>query len=613
MGAASLAACSLGLADGCTANESCAPDVAASDWLDAAAHDSNPDSPRLGDGGAAADQTLLDSGVDSPLDSVTAEAGADAPPDVADVEACDPSAAPHDEPCVLNEAFGVFVVPPASLDAGLYASADAASFDAGSEDGSRQRPYRTIWQALTHMGGRSRIYVCNGVYTEQVTITSPVAIYGGLSCAVVDGGVSWSYVGGNAQVIVQTPEHALAVTGVGSLQDAGVDAAAGEAGIGASVTIEDMAFASPSATTAGSSSIAASITSSSVQLVRVTLTAGRGADGAPGADGTANPNYAGAAPDGAPQSLDSNGYAISGGAGGVNTCLLFGNSVGGDGGAGCSVDAGFGTPGTSVPIAPVTMAGRDGLPRGTMLPDGGAAAVDDPGADGLPGDGGTGADGAAGDAGSVAPGYGVLSSTGWTPSAGSDGALGNPGQGGAGGSDPLANTNCGTPVTSIGGGGGGAGGCGGAGGKGGLGGGASIALTSVASIVDLRSCVLTTSAGGTGGAGGAGQDGEPGGAGGDDGNTVYVHAPGASGGNGAGGSGGLGGTGGLSVGVLYKGSVVTYDDGTRVNIVVGSPGAGGAAAPAGRHPTGGALSSGFDGNPGAPGAAGIATAILSLM
>ncbi len=613
MGAASLAACSLGLADGCTANESCAPDVAASDAIDATGPDSNPDGPRLGEGGAAADQTLLDSAVDSPLDSAAADAGADAPLDVADVAACDSSAAPHDEPCVLNEALGVFVAPPASVDAGLDASADAASFDAASEDGSTQRPYRTIGQALSHMGGRTRIYVCNGLYSEQVTITSPVAIYGGLSCSAVDGGLSWSYVGGNAQVIALTSAHALAITGVGSLQDAGVDGAAGEAGIGASVTIEDMAFASPSATTAGSSSIAASITASSVQLVRVTLTAGRGADGAPGADGTTNPNFAGAAPDGSPQSLDSNGYGISGGAGGVNTCLLLGNSAGGDGGAGCSVDAGFGTPGTSNPIAPITMAGRDGLPRGTVLSDGGATAVDDPGADGLPGDGGTGADGAPGDAGTATPGYGMLSSTRWIPSAGSDGALGNPGQGGAGGSDPLANTNCSTPVTSIGGGGGGAGGCGGAGGKGGLGGGASIALVSFASNVDLRLCVLSTGAGGTGGAGGSGQDGQSGGAGGDDGNTSYVHAPGAPGGNGAGGSGGFGGTGGISVGVLYEGSVMTYDDATRLNITIGPPGAGGAAGPAGRHPTGGTLSTGSDGNPGNPGVAGIATAIVSLM
>lgn len=53
---------------------------------------------------------------------------------------------------------------------------------------------------------------------------------------------------------------------------------------------------------------------------------------------------------------------------------------------------------------------------------------------------------------------------------------------------------------------------------------------------------------------------------GDYGITVYVHAPGASGGNGGGGSGGFGGAGGLSLSVLYKGSVVTYDDATRLNI-----------------------------------------------
>ena len=620
LGAGSLGGCSLGLADGCFGSESCAPDATTADAAyaaDAVAVDSNPDGLGIGDGGAAADQTVRDSALDAPLDSAPTDAGgdasADAPLDVAEAGVCDPFAVPHDEPCVLSDAYGVFVASSATVDAGLDASAAAGGVDAESDDGSRQRPYRTIGQALAHLGSRTRIYVCNGLYAEQVTITSPVAIYGGLSCSPADGGRSWSYVGGSAQVSAPMPAYALAVNGVGLGLDAGLDAGDGEAGLGASVTIEDIGFASPSATTAGSSSVAAFVTGSSVRLLRVTLTAGRGADGAPGANGAANPNYTGTAPNGGPQNLDlSNGFTVSGGAGAVNTCLRFGHSAGGDGGAGCILDAGFGIPGTSNPMAPVIMAGRDGLPRGWVLPDGGTTAVNDPGADGLADDGGTNADGA-GDGGTGALGYGVLSSSGWIPSAGGDGALGSPGQGGAGASDPLANSNCSAPVDSIGGGGGDAGGCGGAGGKGGPGGGASVALASLASTVDLRSCVLSTSAGGTGGAGGAGQDGQPGGVGGDNGDTAYVHASGAPGGNGAGGSGGVGGTGGLSVGVLYQASLVTYDDATRLNLSIGSPGAGGAAGPAGRHPTAGPLSSGYDGNPGAPGTAGIATAILSLM
>ena len=78
--------------------------------------------------------------------------------------------------------------------------------------------------------------------------------------------------------------------------------------------------------------------------------------------------------------------------------------------------------------------------------DGGATvtvAANDPGADGLAGDGGVAA---------LAQAYGSLSMSGWTPSAGGDGANGDPGQGGAGATDPLYG-RCGTPAQSLGGGG----------------------------------------------------------------------------------------------------------------------------------------------------------------
>jgi hypothetical protein len=503
---------------------------------------------------------------------------------------CDPAADPSDQPCVLDNAYGVFVASPA--DAGSPDGGDAGPSGLAA-DGSMAHPYPTIAQALANLGTKTRVYVCNGIFGEEVTVTSPVSIYGGLSCAAGSAGAVWSYVGGQAQVAPASPSPALAVIGV----DAGA------------VTLEDLSFAAANASAPGSSSIAALIASASVHLVRVSLGAGQGAAGAPGSDGIASPNYAGPAPSGGPQVSIVAGagvVGVSGGAGGVNQCMQVGVSAGGDGGLGCST--GIGTAGSSTPSAP-SGAGRDGLPFGFELSDGGLCAANDPGADGLAGEGG---------APSPALVYGTLSPSGWVPSPGADGPPGNPGQGGAGASDPLYEppgmpSACGAPTESIGGGGGGAGGCGGSGGKGGAGGGASIALAAIDSAVHLEQCDLHASAAGAGGAGGTGQDGQAGGAGGDDVAFAQTHAAGAPGGNGAGGSGGAGGTGGISVGVFSVRGQITYDPSTGQSITLGPPGAGGPAGAAGKHPTAGLLTTGFDGNPGAPGAAGASGAFLQGM
>jgi hypothetical protein len=497
--------------------------------------------------------------------------------------ACDPTKGPADEPCVLDNALGVFVASAAGVEG------DAAAGEGGAEpasgDGSMSQPYTTIAQALANLGSKARIYVCNGSYGEQVSVTAAVSLYGGLSCAVGSAGRAWSYVGGSAQVTSPSPAYALSVAG----------AATG------SVTIEDVSFAAPNATAAGGSSIAALITSSAVHLQRVTLSAGSGANGAAGANGMQNPNYTASAPAGgsqlSPGPPGSGTFTIAGGIGGLNQCSHFGVSAGGDGGLGCSV-AGLGTPGTAAPQAPVTVAGRDGLAGADGGADGGAVAGD-PGADGLAGDGGV-----------AAQAYGSVSASGWVPNAGGNGDPGNPGQGGAGATDPLYGS-CGTSTQSIGGGGGGAGGCGGAGGKGGGGGGASIALASVTSTIELTACTLSAGAAGTGGAGGAGQDGQAGATGGDA-TFPAEHAAGGAGGNGAGGSGGAGGAGGISVGILNLGSMITSDKTTTMGTSVGGAGAGGAAGPAGRHSLGG-LMTGMDGHSGAPGNAGTSAAVLQLM
>ncbi len=92
---------------------------------------------------------------------------------------CDPTKDPKDEPCVLDDAYGVFVA---------SAGGDAGAGSVGERSGRAAtepltRPYATIGQALANLAGKSRVYVCNGVYGEQVSITTAVSVYGGLSCA----------------------------------------------------------------------------------------------------------------------------------------------------------------------------------------------------------------------------------------------------------------------------------------------------------------------------------------------------------------------------------------------------------------------------------------------
>ena len=520
----------------------------------------------------------------APLPDTCEELGTCAAPDAAAAAPqCNPTMDPKDDPCVLDNADGVFVASAAELD-GASPSSEAGI---AAEDGTAQHPFATIAQGLANLGRKSRLYVCNGAYREPVRITTAVSVYGGLSCASGPTGRIWSYVGQSAQVTSPSPAYALAVADVDS----------------GSVTIEDMSFASPDATELGSSSLAALIASSTVDLRRVTLSAGNGANGA---DGIVTPNYTGSAPDGGSQALPVDlPFMPAGGAGAVNQCTGFGVSVGGQGGAGCLSgpgSPGLGTPGSATPVAPTVLAGRDGQARGAALADAGTVAANDPGADGVGGDGGLPA---------AAQAYGVLSPSGWVPSAGGDGDPGGPGQGGAGATDPIYGM-CGTSTHSLGGGGGGAGGCGGSGGQGGGGGGASVALAVVASTVELTTCTLVAAAGGTGGAGSSGQDGQAGGAGGDV-NSLSAHAAGAPGGNGAGGSGGAGGTGGISVDILESGSRVASDMATTQSAKLGAPGAGGTAGMAGRHGAQAGLATGMDGHSGVSGMPGTSAFLLETM
>src|ERR1019366_4177548 len=94
-----------------------------------------------------------------------------------DTSSCDPTKDPKDEPCVLDSAYGVFVA-----SAGSDAGAESLGSGVAGPDGTAARPYASIGQALANMAGKSRVYVCNGVYAEHVSITAAVSVYGGLSC-----------------------------------------------------------------------------------------------------------------------------------------------------------------------------------------------------------------------------------------------------------------------------------------------------------------------------------------------------------------------------------------------------------------------------------------------
>ncbi len=409
----------------------------------------------------------------------------------------DPSNA--NDPCILSSQFGVFVATTAS---------------GGSDtlgNGTPSKPFATISHALANLGGTTRVYVCNGSYSDQVTVTSPVSIYGALTCT----GGTWAYAMGTSPVVTST-----SATGGPALTISGVSGA---------VLVEDMTFESQSATGVdshgnGNSSIAAWVNGSSgVQFVRTKLQAG---NGVAGQDQSQAPQ-ASAAPTGNAGDKPIN-QGGTGNGGGAQPNPLCSTSLGGGGGSAhtMQVDGQTGQPG----------ANNAGTSMGcNMFPAQG---------------GGSGASGSIGTTGSGAASVGTLGAAGWVPTAGQSGETGTLGQGGGGG-------GAGGVLNAVGGGGGGgAGGCGGSGGAPGTGGGASIAVLVFNSAIALVNPTLVSGTAGRGGDGAAGQLGQPGGAGGTPGAASCNGGAGGAGGNG--GPGG-GGAGGVSAGLLWSGTAPTIN------------------------------------------------------
>jgi len=428
------------------------------------------------------------------------DGSSDALPDVVVPPGCDLAKSPKESPACVSDDVGVFVSPQGK---------DGAT-------GKKTDPLRSIAEAVGK--GKPRVYVCEGTYDANVAITTPVAIYGGLTCL-------WDLSDASRPKLAPPKGIALRVTKVTGAVD-----------------VEDLDIVGAAdANTPGDSAIAAFASESqTVTFRRVKLSAGGGTGGP---NGVSRSNYAGAM-------ATKGGDALVGAAGGqgpVCTCTDGTSSTGGNGGSG---GGGGLTNGSASP------------PVGVANSGGSKATSCDPGL--------VGANGTPGAIGQPLLSAGALSSAGWTSDLASNSApAGRPAQGGGGGGTKLDSS---TP-----GGGGGCGGCGGAGGASGRPGGSSFALLVFNSNVTIAGGALTTAGGGGGGTGGGGQDGQGGGGAG-----TANSCNGGPGGSGAGGSGGAGGPGGHSVPIAFVGPEPKATDAALTPGVKGGAGApGGGAGSAG--------------------------------
>ena len=434
---------------------------------------------------------------------------------------CKPEADTIDAPACAADDFAIFVSP--------QGHADAA--------GTRTAPVNSVAGAITKLGTRSRIYVCEGTYAEAISLKgTAVSLFGGVACD------SWQYNGAPTKFRPAAPGIGLTFADISS-----------------AVVVSDLDVEVVDGTDAAPSSIAAFAKNTpNLTLRRVTLTA-HAAKGGKSRGISANGTLASSTP--LPATLDgSPGTSTTGGAAQACTCSNGGTTVGGRGGdpGGAKID---GLDGETLPTK-VDPPANNGKGSTRMQCE---SALQTPGLPGSNGPDGLFSDGA--------KKLGSVTASGWSPEPGLDGQPGTAGQGGGGG---------GGSGGAGGGGSGACGGCGGHGGLGGSGGGASVALLCLASPVTIVKSVLTSANAGPGGAGGLG------GLGGDGGIRSNLTGGGCRGGNGGkgglGGAGG-GGAGGVSAAVLYKGSKPIID-------AVITTGAKGVKGPGGAL----GMNDGFDGD-----------------
>ncbi len=426
--------------------------------------------------------------------------------------------------------------------------------------GTKEKPLQTIGAAVKK--GAAAIYVCEGTYTENVTITQDVVIYGGVDC---DKG--WAY-DAMKRPLLLSPADTVALTITGAATNVGVE----------DFTIEASAALAP-----GGSSIAVLVDSASVNFARVAITANDGKAGANG-DAPVDPGYPTMATD--PALVGNNGTdacvsmssQLGGGAKENAMCpIAMGGPIGGKGGP---ADTLGGSGGDLVVENSQTAKGGTGQPNSGAWSCGGAEPN---------GTGDFGANGEDGNPGAGGAAIGAISANGFTGDPGKDGLAGKPGQGGGGGGGAKGKANCAGAT----GGSGGAGGCGGPGGKGGQSGGSSIAILSVSGKLTFNEVTINLGAAGAGGdgsdglSGGVGGFGGLGGFGNNMGQNLADACKGGDGGKGGIGGKGGGGRGGHAIGIAYKGMTIDITNVTFAN--KGTAGMGGLGDTANGNPGNGAL------------------------
>jgi hypothetical protein len=445
-------------------------------------------------------------------------------------------------------------VPTAGQDAvadtcGLFVSASKGN-DTTVGAGTKSKPYKTLTAAVAAaMKTRARIYACAETFTESVTVTVGLGIYGGLDCQQ-----AWIYPAATRTTLT---------TGADAVPLTLTDKAMG-------VELFDFKVQAADALLAGGSSIAVIADQVTASFTRCDLAAGNGKDGAAGttSPGTWPVSTSTEIRGNSGANACSDANKVSGALPKENAlCMLAANPLGGAGGDGFPT---FGTNGQAILANPQTAVGGTGQAASdpTMNCVTGSGQ---PGAPGTPGGDGTGAIGVAT--------IGQLGISGYTGIAGKDGVDGKPGQGGGGGGGAKGKSGC----AGASGGGGGAGGCGGQGGAGGKAGGASIALMSLGATLALDKVTIMLGAGGAGGDGGDAQSGGPGGIGGQPGAAMgtgtFAACPGGIGGPGGDGGKGGGGRGGHAIGIAVSGGAAP-DVKSVMFSQKGTPGLGGKGGPA---------------------------------
>ena len=143
---------------------------------------------------------------------------------------------------------------------GVFVSSSKGSDTTGK--GTKEAPYQTLGKALGEAKGQP-VYACGEAFSEPVTLSASVELYGALDCAK---GKRWAYdASTKTQLTAGADEVPLSLT----------TAASGSA-------VYDFAVTAANAMKAGGSSIAVLDEQADLTLERVDVGAGAGKDGDPG-------------------------------------------------------------------------------------------------------------------------------------------------------------------------------------------------------------------------------------------------------------------------------------------------------------------------------------------